>query len=106
MMTQGSNELVDFSMTFLTSTWYITNPYLKSKLITVCRTTVTQVWLLMRLLPDQALAAGVRQSRGGRPGVLIGVLSSHPLALKHLMTSLMQFYVGAYPSCGTLRPTS
>jgi len=34
-MTQGSNELVDFSMTFLTSTWYITNPYLKSKLITV-----------------------------------------------------------------------
>jgi len=35
MMVQGSNELVDFSMTFLTSTWYITNPYLKSKLITV-----------------------------------------------------------------------
>lgn len=105
-MVQGSNELVDFSMAFLTSTWYITNPYLKSKLITVRRTTVTPVWILMRWLPEQALAAGVRQSRGGRPGVLIGVLNSHPLALEHLMTSLMQFYVGAYPNCGTLRPTS
>ena len=82
-------ELVDFSMTFLTSTWYITNPYLESKLITVRRTIVPQVWLPMRWLPEQALAACVRQSRGGRSGVLIGVLSSHPLALKHLMTSLM-----------------
>ncbi len=59
----------------------------------------------MRSLPDQALAAGVRQSRG-RPGVLNGVLSSHPLALKHLMTSLMQFYVGVYLNYRTLRPTS
>ena len=40
MMVQGSNELVDFSMAFLTSTWYITNPYLKSKLITVRRTII------------------------------------------------------------------
>lgn len=42
MMVQGSNELADFSMTFLTSTWYITNPYLKSKLITVRRNTITR----------------------------------------------------------------
>ena len=42
MMVQGSNELVDFSMAFLTSTWYITNPYLKSKLITVRRNIVTR----------------------------------------------------------------
>jgi hypothetical protein len=47
MVAQGSNELVDFSMAFLTSTWYITNPYLKSKLITVRRTIVLQVYLLM-----------------------------------------------------------
>lgn len=42
MMVQGSNELVDFSMAFLTSTWYITNPYLKSKLITVRRNIITR----------------------------------------------------------------
>jgi hypothetical protein len=106
MMAQGSNELVDFSMAFLTSTWYITNPYLKSKLITVRPAYLTQLWLLMTYLPAQALAAGVRKSRGGRPGVLIGILSSHPLALKHLMTSLMQFYVGVYPNCMALQPTS
>lgn len=31
----GKTELVDFALTFLSSTWYITNPYLKSKLVQV-----------------------------------------------------------------------
>src|SRR5271170_3295921 len=31
----AQKELIDFAMTFLTSTWYITNPYLKSKIVAV-----------------------------------------------------------------------
>lgn len=31
----GRKELVDFIITFLSSTWYIKNPYLKAKLVTV-----------------------------------------------------------------------
>ncbi|CAG8659538.1 10237_t:CDS:10, partial [Acaulospora colombiana] len=30
----GQKEIIDFAISFLTSTWYITNPYLKSKLVT------------------------------------------------------------------------
>ena len=39
----GKNELVIFVLTFLTSTWYIKNPFLKSKLVEVfplCRALV------------------------------------------------------------------
>lgn len=32
----GKNEIVVFALTFLTSTWYVKNPFLKSKLIEVC----------------------------------------------------------------------
>ena len=31
----GKNELVIFTLTFLTSTWYIKNPFLKAKLVEV-----------------------------------------------------------------------
>lgn len=31
----GKNELVIFALTFLTSTWYIKNPFLKAKLVEV-----------------------------------------------------------------------
>jgi hypothetical protein len=31
----GKNEVVVFALTFLSSTWYIKNPFLKSKLIDV-----------------------------------------------------------------------
>ena len=31
----GENELVIFALTFLTSTWYIKNPFLKTKLVEV-----------------------------------------------------------------------
>lgn len=31
----GKNELVIFSLTFLTSTWYIKNPFLKAKIVEV-----------------------------------------------------------------------
>ena len=32
----GKNEVVTFALTFLTSTWYIKNPFLKAKLVEVC----------------------------------------------------------------------
>jgi ubiquitin conjugation factor E4 B len=32
--------------------------------------------------------------RGNMPGVMTGVLNTHPLALEHLMPVLMSFYVG------------
>jgi Ubiquitin elongating factor core len=33
----GKNELVIFALTFLTSTWYIKNPFLKAHINEVCR---------------------------------------------------------------------
>jgi len=71
----GQKELIDFAMTFLTSTWYITNPYLKSKIVAV-------------------LAIGVRPFRRLNNGVLGNALCQHQLSLDHLMTCLMSFYVG------------
>lgn len=72
----GQKEIIEFSMAFLSSTWYITNPYLKSKIITV-------------------LAVGVRPlRRHSTAGVLTNILCTHPLSLKHLMMCLMSFYVG------------
>lgn len=31
----GKKELVEFILTFMSSTWYIKNPYLKAKLVQV-----------------------------------------------------------------------
>jgi ubiquitin conjugation factor E4 B len=76
----GQKEIVDFSVTFLTSTWYITNPYLKSKLVTV-------------------LAIGVRPFRRFNQGILGSMLCAHPLSLKFLMMCLMNFYVGKWEIC-------
>ncbi|KAG8815087.1 hypothetical protein FRC18_001649 [Serendipita sp. 400] len=72
--TSGQKEIIDFSMTFLTSTWYITNPYLKSKLVAI-------------------LAIGVRPFGRYKMGILGTALCTHPLSLKHLMMCLMSFYV-------------
>ncbi|KAF8579833.1 hypothetical protein K439DRAFT_1522775 [Ramaria rubella] len=70
----GKTELVDFALTFLSSTFYITNPYLKSKLV--------------QIIFYGTIAYG-RESLG----LLGGTLNSHPLALKHLMSCLMSFYI-------------
>ncbi|KDQ11048.1 hypothetical protein BOTBODRAFT_35587 [Botryobasidium botryosum FD-172 SS1] len=70
----GKNELIDFILTFLTSTWYIKNPYLKAKL-------------------DQILFYGTIAYGNQRHGVMGPLLNSHPLALTHLMPALMSFYV-------------
>ncbi|KAF7721031.1 hypothetical protein EC973_005541 [Apophysomyces ossiformis] len=67
-------ELVTFTITFLRNTKYIKNPYLKAKLAEI---------LFFFTYPIAE----------GYPGELEAQLNSHPLALKHLVPSLMQFYV-------------
>ncbi|KAF5338878.1 hypothetical protein D9611_008795 [Ephemerocybe angulata] len=70
----GKTELLVFILTFLTSTWYIKNPFLKSKINDVL---FMSIW-------------GYGRERNG---VLGNMLNSHPLALKHLMPALMHFYI-------------
>ncbi|KAK2465341.1 hypothetical protein APHAL10511_002695 [Amanita phalloides] len=70
----GKVEMMIFALTFLTSTWYIKNPFLKSKINDIL---FMSIW------------------RYGREnnGVLGNLLNTHPLALKHLMPALMNFYI-------------
>ncbi|KAL0579137.1 Ubiquitin conjugation factor E4 [Marasmius crinis-equi] len=70
----GKNEVLIFVLTFLTSTWYIKNPFLKSKI-------------------NDILFMGLWGYGRERNGVLGGLLHGHPLALKHLMPALMHFYI-------------
>ncbi|KAF8798969.1 hypothetical protein BYT27DRAFT_7202705 [Phlegmacium glaucopus] len=70
----GKVELMTFVLTFLTSTWYIKNPFLKSKINDVL---FMSIW-------------GYGRERNG---ILGNLLNSHPLALKHLMPALMNFYI-------------
>ncbi|RIA98699.1 ubiquitin elongating factor core-domain-containing protein [Glomus cerebriforme] len=66
------DELVIFIITFLKSSSYIKNPYLKAKLVEIL------FYYTMR-----------NENEGG-----IGmILNTHPIALEHLMSSLMSFYV-------------
>ncbi|KAL9552599.1 hypothetical protein MBANPS3_003682 [Mucor bainieri] len=74
MMQCPHDELVTFIITFLRSTKYVKNPYLKAKLVEI---------LFFFTYP---IAKGV-------PGELESILNSHPLALQHLVPSLMNFYV-------------
>ncbi|KAF8964409.1 ubiquitin elongating factor core-domain-containing protein [Flammula alnicola] len=70
----GKVELMTFVLTFLTSTWYIKNPFLKSKINDVL---FMSIW-------------GYGRERNG---ILGNMLNSHPMALKHLMPALMHFYI-------------
>ncbi|KAI9573523.1 ubiquitin elongating factor core-domain-containing protein [Boletus coccyginus] len=70
----GKDELLVFALTFLTSTWYIKNPFLKAKI-------------------NEAVFYGVLPYGNERSGILGGVLNSHPLALKHLIPALTHFYI-------------
>lgn len=71
----GKNELVIFALTFLTSTWYIKNPFLKAHI-------------------NEALFYGILGYGQERNGALGNILNTHPMALKHLMPALMHFYIG------------
>ncbi|KDN45409.1 hypothetical protein RSAG8_04996, partial [Rhizoctonia solani AG-8 WAC10335] len=67
-------EFLVFALTFLSSTWYIKNPFLKSKLL-------------------QGLFYGSIHIGRERDGLLGPLFNSHPLALQHLLPTLMWFYV-------------
>lgn len=68
------DELVMICITFLRSSEYVKNPYLKSGLVTI-------------------LYFGVLPTRNHAKGELGDVLNALPFALKHLLHSLMQFYI-------------
>ncbi|KAI9321206.1 ubiquitin elongating factor core-domain-containing protein [Dichotomocladium elegans] len=70
----SQEQLVTFIITFLRNTRYINNPHLKAKLVEI---------LFFFTYPIAK----------GAPGELEPMLNSHPLALKHLVPSLMNFYV-------------
>ncbi|KAF8895484.1 ubiquitin conjugation factor E4 [Infundibulicybe gibba] len=70
----GKIELLTFALTFLNCTWYIKNPFLKSKI-------------------NDALFMSVWGYGRERNGILGNLLNTHPMALKHLMPALMHFYI-------------
>ncbi|KAJ7672776.1 ubiquitin elongating factor core-domain-containing protein [Mycena rosella] len=70
----GKTELLIFVLTFLNSTWYIKNPFLKSKI-------------------NDVLFFGIWGYGRERNGLLGNMLNSHPMALKHLMPALTNFYI-------------
>ena len=70
----GKTEMLIWGLSFLTSTWYIKNPFLKNKMI-------------------EALAWGV-MSYDGRRSLLSSLVNTHPLAMKHLVSALVHFYIG------------
>ncbi|KAI9845367.1 MAG: hypothetical protein M1838_001767 [Thelocarpon superellum] len=71
--TQG-DELVTLCITFLRSSEYIRNPYLKAGLVGI-------------------LFRGVWPAYGRQRGVLGDLLNSLPFATQHLLHSLMKFYI-------------
>ncbi|KAK9472807.1 ubiquitin elongating factor core-domain-containing protein [Dipodascopsis tothii] len=71
---QSMNELVVFVVTFLRTSGYIKNPYLKSKFVEV-------------------LFYGTLRQRDNRNGYLSDIVNSAPLALEHLFHVLMSFYI-------------
>ncbi|PAV17237.1 ubiquitin conjugation factor E4 [Pyrrhoderma noxium] len=70
----GRNELVIWALTFLRSTWYIKNPFLKAKI-------------------NEVIFFGTLSFGREQNGVLGNILNTHPFALKHLMPALMSFYI-------------
>ncbi|KAI9717694.1 MAG: hypothetical protein M1828_007097 [Chrysothrix sp. TS-e1954] len=68
------DEIVMVCITFLRSSEYIKNPYLKSGLVSI-------------------LHYGVYRTRTSVKGVLGDVLNALPFALEHLLHALMQFYI-------------
>lgn len=73
--TQG-DELVMLCITFLESSAYIKNPYLKAGLISI-------------------LFRGTWKRPGGASGVLVDLLHSMPFANEHLLHAVMKFYIEA-----------
>ena len=93
----GKNELLVWALTFLTSTWYIKNPFLKAKLVEVrC------AWLYDTFAELSALQAlfYASYSWSNRRGLLAMTLNTHPMALKYLVPALTHFYIGTHTFFG------
>ena len=73
--TQG-DELIMLCISFLRSSQYIKNPYLKAGLVTI-------------------LYRGTWTRRNGARGVLVDLLNSLPFAIENILHTLMQFYIEA-----------
>ncbi|PGH03801.1 hypothetical protein AJ79_07277 [Helicocarpus griseus UAMH5409] len=71
-----ADELIMLCITFLQSSDYIKNPYLKAGLVTI-------------------LYRGTWRRRNGSRGVLVDLLNSLPFATEHLLHALMKFYIEA-----------
>ncbi|KAL1960207.1 hypothetical protein VTO42DRAFT_8750 [Malbranchea cinnamomea] len=71
--TQG-DELIMLCISFLRSSQYIKNPYLKAGLVTI-------------------LYRGTWTRRNGARGVLVDLFNSMPFATENLLHTLMQFYI-------------
>ncbi|MCO5585316.1 hypothetical protein L7F22_039249 [Adiantum nelumboides] len=72
----AKKDLVTFCTTFLSSGWFITNPFLKAKLVEI---------LFYNVLPFGQASSGV-----------VGdLINFHPLALEHLVPALMSFWIEA-----------
>jgi ubiquitin conjugation factor E4 B len=69
----GKEEVLIFTLTFMLSTWWIKNPFLKNKII------------------DILFCACF--SYRGQTSLLGSLLNSHPVALKYLMPALTHFYI-------------
>lgn len=67
------NVLVQFCVSFLSTTPYIKNPYVKGKLVEI-------------------LFYGTLEY-GNHPGYFISIFDTDPLCLKYLLTGLMRFYI-------------
>lgn len=79
-------------LTFLTSTWYIKNPFLKAKIVEVStRFESIAKGVLNEIV--KVLFYGT-WNWGEHRNVLTTLLNTHPMALRHLMPALMHFYIG------------
>ena len=92
----GKNEFVIFALTFLTSTWYIKNPFLKAKInevrLLACHLLSSTLFYVGHT--GQAVFYGVLPYGNDRHGILGNTLNSHPVALKRLIPALTHFYIG------------
>lgn len=86
----GKEEVLIFTITFMLSTWWIKNPFLKNKIIDVCLIFLVSFCSLTAL---QILFCSCFTYKG-QSSLLGSLLNSHPLALKYLMPALTHFYIG------------
>ncbi|KAK0557132.1 Ubiquitin conjugation factor E4 [Tilletia horrida] len=72
----AKDDLVTFSVTFLSSGWYIKNPFLKAKLAEI---------IFYNVMPYGHMSTGA----------LGETINFHPLALRHLVPAMMSFWIEA-----------